>query len=59
MSRKAKKQIRITVDPELYDKFEYVCNYYGLTFEDQLLFSIGNFIHGFENEHGEIDVNKN
>lgn len=46
--------VSLNIDSELYEKFNYICNYYGITFEEQVLFSIRHFVYGFEQEHGEI-----
>lgn len=54
MKKQSKEQISFNIDSELYKKFNYICDYYGISFEEQVLFSIRHFVYGFEQEHGEI-----
>lgn len=53
--KQTKKQISFNIDSDLYKKFNYICDYYGIELKEQILFSMRHFVYGFEQKHGEIN----
>lgn len=52
------EQITITIDSELLCKYMYICEHYGHKFNDQITFTMRNYVYNFELHHGVIDVLK-
>lgn len=48
------KEITVEIDSELYSKYEYICRYYGHSFNRQLQSTIFLYVHEFERVHGKI-----
>ena len=55
---KNKKHLSLRIDPELLEKFHYVCEYNARSANGQLNIYIKKLVENFEQEHGEININK-
>lgn len=53
------EQITITIDSELLRKYRYICEHYGHEFNDQITFTMRNYVYNFELHNGIIDIFEN
>lgn len=50
------EQITITIDSELLYKYKYICKHYGHTLNDQITFTMRNYVYNFELNRGPISL---
>lgn len=46
MKKQSKEQISFNIDSDLYEKFNYICDYYEISLKKQILFTIHYFVYG-------------
>lgn len=57
MKRKRQtEQITVTINSELLHKYKYICKHYGHTLNDQITFTMRNYVYNFELHKGPIDI---
>lgn len=54
MNRKDKLTIKI--DADLLKKYRYICDYYDAILDDQLSFTLRQYVTTFEEIHGPIEI---
>lgn len=55
---KKQRHISIRIDEDVLRKFHYVAKFEDRSASRQIMFLINHCIREFEDEHGEIDLNK-
>ncbi len=57
MQERETKKVTVEINSDLYNKYMYICRYYGHPIDIQLQSTIYLYIDEFERVHGKIDVN--
>lgn len=57
MKEHTTEKVMIEINSELYEKYQYICRYYGHPFSIQIQSAIYLYINEFERVHGKIDLN--
>lgn len=50
------EQITITIDSELLYKYKQICKHYGHDLNEQIIFTMINYVHSFEINNGPISL---